>query len=140
MQNLSALIIGLLFGVGLLLSGMTDPAKVTGFLDFAGLWNPSLAFVMTGAIGVGLIGFTVAKKKSVSCLGEPFHLPKTTVIDPRLVIGSAVFGIGWGLAGICPGPALVGLGAGIMEALWFVLSMVVGMGVYQLVVLRKGLS
>jgi uncharacterized membrane protein YedE/YeeE len=138
MRNITALLIGILFGVGLLLSGMTNPAKVTGFLDFAGLWDPSLAFVMAGAIGVGLIGFAIAKKRTVSCLGDPIHLPTATTIDRKLVMGSAVFGIGWGLAGICPGPALVALGAGISEALLFVISMLAGMGVYQLATaLRK---
>ncbi|MDR2016538.1 MAG: hypothetical protein LBP90_02870 [Burkholderiales bacterium] len=138
MYNFIALIVGLLFGVGLLLSGMTNPEKVIGFLDFSGLWDPSLAFVMAGAIGIGLIGFTIAKKKLVSYLKIPILLPATTTIDLKLVTGSAIFGIGWGLAGICPGPALVALGAGISKALLFVISMLAGMGVYQLVtVLRK---
>jgi uncharacterized membrane protein YedE/YeeE len=123
--------VGLIFGIGLILSGMTDPGKVLGFLDLAGLWDPSLAFVMGGAILVGLVAFAVAKRRTRSFLGGALRLPKSTVIDRRLVLGSLTFGVGWGLAGFCPGPALVSLGAGQPKAVVFVLAMVVGMGLFE---------
>lgn len=118
---------GLLFGLGLILSGMTNPAKVLGFLDLFGQWDPSLAFVMGGAIFVGIFAFSLAKKRTTNLLGGALHLPKSTHIDKRLIIGSLMFGIGWGLAGFCPGPALVSLAAGHEKALVFVLAMLVGM-------------
>lgn len=120
-------LIGLLFGWGLLISGMTDPAKVIGFLDLAGAWDPSLAFVMGGAIVVGLFGFTAAKKRSQSLSGAPMRLPTSQVLDRRLVMGSLTFGAGWGIAGFCPGPAIVSMGAGESKAALFVLAMVAGM-------------
>jgi len=123
--------IGLMFGLGLLLSGMTDPGKVLGFLDLFGAWDPSLAFVMGGAIAVGLVGFTVAQRRSSTWLGEPIELPRSTGIDRRLVVGSLLFGAGWGLAGFCPGPALVTLGAGVDKAVVFVLAMGLGMGLFE---------
>ena len=100
--------VGLLFGWGLLLSGMTDPGKVQGFLDLAGPWDPSLAFVMGGAIGVGVFAFALAKRRTKTFLGGAFHLPTSRDIDRRLVIGALLFGAGWGLAGFCPGPGIVG--------------------------------
>lgn len=124
-------IVGLLFGIGLLLSGMTDPGKVLGFLDIAGLWDPSLAFVMGGGVLVGLFAFTFAKKRSTNFLGGALHLPTATHIDKRLVLGGLLFGAGWGLAGFCPGPALVSMAAGQDKALVFVLAMVLGMGIYE---------
>ncbi|MCQ9372070.1 hypothetical protein NQ024_12660, partial [Corynebacterium sp. 35RC1] len=102
-----ALVAGLLFGAGLIVSGMANPAKVLGFLDLFGQWDPSLAFVMAGAIAVGVIAFFVARRRGRSWLGTPIQLPSATGVTARLVLGSAVFGIGWGLAGFCPGPALV---------------------------------
>lgn len=123
---------GLLFGVGLILAGMTNPSKVTGFLDLAGAWDPSLAFVMGGAILVGLGAFAVAKRRGTSLLGEPMHLPTSRAIDSRLIFGSLVFGAGWGLAGFCPGPAIVSLGAGQLKAVVFVLAMLAGMAVFEL--------
>lgn len=123
--------VGLIFGIGLILSGMTDPVKVLGFLDLAGLWDPSLALVMGGAVLVGLLAFAVAKRRTRSFLGGALSLPKSTVIDRRLVMGSLTFGVGWGLAGFCPGPALVSLGAGQPKAVVFVLAMVVGMGLFE---------
>ncbi|MDF6979433.1 YeeE/YedE family protein, partial [Escherichia coli] len=102
-----ALVAGLLFGTGLIVSGMANPAKVLGFLDLFGQWDPSLAFVMAGAIAVGVIAFFVAGRRGRSWLGTPIQLPSATGVTARLVLGSAVFGIGWGLAGFCPGPALV---------------------------------
>ncbi len=131
MHRISEFIVGLLFGWGLLISGMTDPGKVIGFLDLAGTWDPSLAFVMGGGILVGLFGFTVAKKRTSSFLGSAMHLPTSRDIDRRLVLGSLTFGAGWGLAGFCPGPGIVTLGAGEPKAALFVVAMVVGMLVYE---------
>ncbi|WP_290873891.1 YeeE/YedE family protein [Aquabacterium sp.] len=128
---LSALIAGLVFGIGLIVSGMANPAKVLGFLDLAGAWDPSLALVMAGAIAVGLLGFRLAKGRSTSLLGEPMKLPTATRIDRRLVLGSLAFGVGWGLAGYCPGPALVALGSGQRPALLFVAAMLFGMGLFD---------
>jgi uncharacterized protein len=125
-------LVGLLFGLGLVLSGMTDPGKVQGFLDLAGLWDPSLAFVMGGAILVGFIAFAVARRRTRSFLGGAMHLPARRDIDKPLVIGSLVFGVGWGLAGFCPGPVLVALGAGHWQALVFTLAMLAGMAVHDL--------
>lgn len=136
MQHLNALLAGLIFGIGLLASGMTNPAKVLGFLDLAGPWDPSLALVMLGAIGVGLLGFARTKERTRSLLGLPMKLPTARQIDRRLVLGSLTFGAGWGLAGYCPGPAVVSLGAGQFSALVFVLAMLVGMGAYELLQAR----
>ena len=122
---------GLVFGLGLIVSGMTDPGKVQGFLDLAGLWDPSLAFVMGGAIAVGIFAFALAKKRTRSVLGGAMHLPSAKDIDRRLVIGSLVFGAGWGLAGFCPGPAIVSAGAGQPKALVFVLAMLAGMWLFE---------
>lgn len=122
---------GLLFGLGLILSGMTDPGKVLGFLDLAGAWDPSLAFVMGGAIGASVFAFALARRRSAALLGGAMHLPAAREIDAPLVVGSLVFGVGWGLAGFCPGPALVALGAGHWQALVFTLAMVVGMLVHE---------
>lgn len=119
--------VGLLFGWGLLLSGMTDPGKVQGFLDLAGAWDPSLAFVMGGAVLVGFIAFALADRRTRSVLGHPFQLPASRAIDRPLVLGSLIFGVGWGLAGFCPGPALVATAAGHGQALVFVAAMLVGM-------------
>lgn len=127
MRQLSAFVAGLVFGVGLILSGMTDPGKVLGFLDVAGAWDPSLAFVMGGAVLVGLLGFAFAERRARSFFGGAMHLPSNRDIDNRLVAGSLVFGIGWGLAGFCPGPALVTFGAGHDKAAIFVAAMLGGM-------------
>lgn len=123
---------GLLFGLGLIASGMSDPGKVLGFLDLTGAWDPSLAFVMGGAIAVGLLAFTVARRRTTTFLGAAMHLPTSRDIDRRLLTGSLVFGIGWGLAGFCPGPALVALGMGHWQAVVFVLAMVAGMALHDL--------
>ena len=129
---LTALLAGLVFGLGLLVSGMADPAKVLDFLDLAGAWDPSLAFVMGGAIAVALPAFTLARKRRNALLtGEPMQLPTATRIDKRLLGGALLFGIGWGLAGFCPGPALVALGMGLDQALVFVLAMLGGMVVFE---------
>ena len=122
---------GLLFGLGLIVSGMVLPTKVLGFLDLAGAWDPSLALVMAGAIAVGLPAFTLARRRRETFLGLQMQLPQSSVIDRRLVGGSLLFGIGWGLAGLCPGPALVVAGAGGSKALGFVAAMVAGMAVFE---------
>lgn len=129
-HRLSEFFVGLIFGLGLILAGMTDPGKVIGFLDLFGAWDPSLALVMGGAIFVGLFAFALAKKRTISLLGGVMHLPTSNDIDKRLIIGSLIFGAGWGLAGFCPGPALVSLGAGEPKAAVFVIAMILGMLVY----------
>jgi len=131
MNALSAFAAGLVFGIGLIVSGMTDPGKVIGFLDLAGRWDPSLAFVMGGAILVGFFAFALAGKRGRTFLGGAMQLPARRDIDARLVAGSVVFGIGWGLAGFCPGPALVAFGAGIDQAAVFVAAMLAGMVIYD---------
>ncbi|MCL7944579.1 YeeE/YedE family protein [Marinobacter sp. ATCH36] len=131
--NLASFGAGLLFGFGLLVSGMANPEKVLGFLDIAGQWDPSLAFVMGGAILVGLFAFTIARKRTVSLLGFDMRLPATDRLDKRLVIGSVMFGAGWGLAGFCPGPGLVALGAGETGALVFIAAMIAGMGLFEMI-------
>ncbi|MCY7314117.1 MAG: YeeE/YedE family protein [Rubrivivax sp.] len=133
----ASLLAGLVFGIGLIVSGMADPAKVLGFLDLAGAWDPSLAFVMVGAIAVCAFAFAVAKTRTVSFLGAAMKLPASRDIDRRLVIGSALFGIGWGVAGFCPGPGLVALGMLEFKALVFVVAMLVGMGAFELIERRK---
>jgi uncharacterized membrane protein YedE/YeeE len=127
-QILAAFLVGLLFGGGLLLSGMANPAKVLAFLDLAGAWDPSLALVMGGAVAVGLVAFGFFGRRERSLLGAEMRLPTRTAIDKPLVFGSLGFGVGWGLAGFCPGPALVALGAGEFKAVVFTLAMLVGMG------------
>lgn len=129
--SIAAFVSGLVFGVGLLVSGMANPEKVLGFLDLAGAWDPSLALVMAGAIAVGLFGFLFAKKRAMTFFGEAIRLPTARHIDRRLVLGSLAFGVGWGLAGFCPGPALVALGAGEVKAVVFVISMVAGMAIFE---------
>lgn len=131
MTAIAALLSGLIFGFGLILSGMANPAKVLGFLDLAGSWDPSLAFVMGGAIGVGVVAFALAKKRDRSLLGDKMNMPTSTAIDKRLVVGGMLFGIGWGLAGICPGPALVLVGAGQTKGIVFVVAMLIGMVVFE---------
>lgn len=132
MALIVALLSGLVFGIGLIVSGMSNPAKVLGFLDLAGPWDPSLAFVMAGAIAVGTVAFAVARKRTVSLLGLQMRLPTATRLDKRLVLGSVLFGVGWGLAGFCPGPALVALGTGSVEAVVFVVALLAGMGIFEL--------
>jgi uncharacterized membrane protein YedE/YeeE len=128
---LFSFVAGLVFGVGLIVSGMSDPAKVLGFLDLAGRWDPSLALVMGAAVTVGLAAFALAKRRHTTWLGLPMQLPDARHIDRRLVIGSTLFGVGWGLAGICPGPGLVLVGAGVTKGLIFVAAMLVGMAVFE---------
>ena len=132
MQILMALVAGLVFGLGLILSGMTNPAKVIGFLDLAGNWDPSLALVMAGAIAVSFVPFRIARNRSMALLGGPIRLPTASDIDRRLVLGSLAFGMGWGLAGYCPGPALASLLSGGAKPLLFVISMLAGMAIFEL--------
>ena len=132
LYRIAEFVVGLLFGLGLMLSGMTDPGKVIGFLDLFGTWDPSLALVMGGAIMVGFFAFTVAKKRTSTFLGGALRLPSNMDIDKKLVIGSLLFGAGWGLAGFCPGPALVSMADGQPKALVFVLAMLVGMLGFEL--------
>lgn len=132
MQVLIALVVGLLFGIGLIVAGMTDPSKVQGFLDLAGHWNPSLACVMGGAILVALPGFRIAARRRRSLLGAPMHLPTNTAIDRRLLLGAVVFGVGWGLAGYCPGPALASLATGSAKPWIFSAAMLAGMAIFAL--------
>lgn len=130
--RLLPLLTGALFALGLAISGMTQPAKVIGFLDFFGSWDPSLALVMAGAVGVYLLtnrGLVARMKKPVSA--ERFSIPTRRDIDRRLVVGAAIFGVGWGLSGFCPGPALVSLGAGTPATWWFVPGVIIGMAVFH---------
>jgi uncharacterized membrane protein YedE/YeeE len=127
MGKFTAFFAGLIFGLGLLVSRMANPDKVLGFLDLAGKWDPSLAFVMAGAIGIATVAFALARRRTKSVLGVPLQWPAATRVDLRLVGGSALFGIGWGLAGFCPGPALVAAASGQAKALLFVIAMAAGM-------------
>ncbi len=132
MNILSAFVVGLVFGFGLILSGMTDPSKVLGFLDIAGEWDPSLGLVMSGAILVSSVAFFFASKRTRAVLGEEMRLPTATAVDRRLVLGGLAFGAGWGLAGYCPGPAVASLFTGMLEPFIFVAAMLAGMAVYEL--------
>lgn len=136
MRVLASLLAGLVFGMGLIVSGMANPARVLGFLDLAGAWDPSLALVMVGAIVVGTAAFFIARKRTVSLLGVAMRLPSSRDIDRRLVGGGLLFGIGWGLAGICPGPGVVVLGMGEVKGLVFVAAMLTGMAIYTLLETR----
>lgn len=132
MTIVAAWVAGLVFGLGLILSGMGNPAKVQNFLDVWGHWDPSLGLVMGGAIAVGLLAFTWAKKRTTSFLGEPMQLPTATVVDRQLLIGATLFGVGWGLAGFCPGPAVMNLVTGHAEVWLFVAAMLAGMWLQHL--------
>lgn len=138
MKVVSALLLGLLFGLGLIVSGMSDPSKVLGFLDLGGNWDPSLAFVMSGAVIVGLLLFPFATKRQSSILGNTMRLPTATKIDRRLVLGGLTFGVGWGLAGYCPGPALASLAQGSGKPLVFFIAMLGGMALFEVIERAKG--
>ena len=133
MAILVAFIAGFMFGMGLIFAGMANPAKILGFLDLAGIWDPSMPLVMAGAISVGLVSFAFARTRTTTAIGLPMQLASTQTIDARLVGGSVVFGVGWGLAGFCPGPAIVALGAGYAKAAVFVAAMLLGMGAFELI-------
>lgn len=126
------LALGLLFGIGLVISGMSDPAKVLNFLDLAGTWDPSLAFVMGGAVIVAFFGYRVVLKRDRPIVGERFRLPTRTELEPRIFAGPAIFGLGWGLSGFCPGPALTALGLAAPGTLAFVPCMIIGMWLARL--------
>ncbi len=130
MKNIITFVIGLIFGLGLIISGMTNPDKVIRFLDIGGIWDPSLMFVMFGGMAVAFVGFKFVQNKSQTVFDDTIHLPGTTHISKELVIGSLLFGAGWALAGFCPGPALVALGAGYKEAFIFVMAMIVGITIH----------
>jgi uncharacterized membrane protein YedE/YeeE len=132
MNIIASLCAGLLFGIGLIVSGMANPAKVLGFLDLAGAWDPSLMLVMAGAVGVGLFAFGWAGRRTTTLLGGAIDLPAGRQIDKRLILGSMLFGIGWGIADFCPGPALVALGFGELKAVFFVAAMLAGMAAFEL--------
>ena len=132
MLALTSLLAGLVFGFGLILSGMANPAKVLSFLDLFGRWDPSLSLVMGGAVAVASTVFFLARRRTISLLGAAMKLPTAKDIDRRLVGGSLLFGVGWGIAGFCPGPALVALGMREGKALVFVLAMLVGMGIFEM--------
>jgi len=137
MYVFASLLTGLVFGLGLIVSGMANPAKVLGFLDLAGAWDPSLALVMAGAIAVGGVAFFFTRGRQLSLLGAEMKLPTARNIDRRLVGGALLFGIGWGVAGFCPGPALVALGMGQIKAVVFVAAMLSGMGLFELLERRQ---
>ncbi|MCS5711481.1 DUF6691 family protein [Candidatus Berkiella aquae] len=132
MIKLFSFISGFIFGIGLLISGMANPSKVLGFLDITGIWDPSLAFVMIGAIIIGFFAFNYAKRVKKTITGEAIKLSTTQKIDKKLIFGSILFGIGWGLVGFCPGPAIVALGAAKLKALYFTGAMLIGMLFYEL--------
>ncbi|MBF4490116.1 YeeE/YedE family protein [Psychrobacter sp. N25K4-3-2] len=131
LKNIIGLLAGLLFGFGLLISGMTEPVKVQGFLDVFGAWDISLALVMGGGLAVAIVGVQLAKRQQTSWIGTLIEMPNKTVINKKLLIGAMLFGIGWGLVGICPGPGIVLLGTGQWQAYVFIPAMIVGMLVYQ---------
>lgn len=131
MANLFSFVSGLIFGFGLLISGMANPQKVLGFLSITQNWDPSLAFVMIGAILIALIGFRIMKHRTMSVLKLPLQLPTNQLIDKKLIVGAILFGLGWGLAGICPGPALVLLSMGVIKGIGFVVAMIVGMFLFK---------
>ncbi len=140
MKSITALITGLIFGTGLLISGMANPAKVQNFLDLFGTWDPSLAFVMGGAIAITMPGFWLARKRAKPLFHDVFHLPSRSDFDARLITGAAIFGIGWGLGGFCPGPAVTALPVAATGTLVFVPAMLVGMWLAKLFGQSKALT
>ena len=134
MKNILAFVFGGLFSIGLMLSGMSNPAKVTGFLDLFGTWDPSLAFVMIGAILVAFIPFQKAIRKPITVFNEPIELPQNTQLDQKLLSGAFIFGIGWGIAGICPAPAFTLIGLGYYQAMYFIIAMLAGVFIHRRIV------
>ncbi len=131
-KTLSAFAAGIIFGIGLTLAQMVNPAKVLAFLDLAGNWDPSLAFVMAGGAGIAAIFYPIILRRPRPLLAEKFQVPTRTDIDARLMLGASLFGIGWGLAGLCPGPAIAVLALGYYEAVIFALAMIAGFGAFEL--------
>jgi uncharacterized membrane protein YedE/YeeE len=136
MSFLVNLVLGLLFGIGLVVSGMIDPAKVQNFLDLFGTWDPSLAFVMGGAVIVAFFGYRLVLARPAPIAGGRFHLPRVGGIDARVIVGPAIFGLGWGLSGFCPGPAITGFPLAASGTLAFVPAMLVGMWAARLMAVR----
>lgn len=131
MKNILAFVFGGLFSIGLMLSGMSNPAKVISFLDLFGTWDPSLAFVMIGAILVAFIPFQKAIRKPITVFNKPIVLPQNTQLDQKLLLGAFIFGIGWGIAGICPAPAFTLIGLGYYQAMYFIIAMLVGVFIHR---------
>ena len=140
MRNLSSFLAGLLFGLGLIISGMANPAKILGFLDLAGRWDPSLVFVMIGAVALASIGFFASRRTGKPLLDETRHLPTKKKVDVQLVAGSAIFGVGWGVAGFCPGPVVVAVGAGKFGAVVFLAAMLAGMLAFKMFDTRRNVK
>lgn len=138
MRTLSALLAGLLFGVGLAMSGMLNPVRVLGFLDVAGAWDPTLAFVLGGAVAVSAAGYQIARRRQRPAFAARFDIPTGRRIDGRLLSGAAIFGVGWGLAGFCPGPALASLSLGLVKSFGFVAAMLLGMALHGAATRRRG--
>lgn len=136
MRIIATYFIGLIFGLGIMLSGMANPAKVINFFDFIGTWDPSLIFVMGGAVVTTFIGYRLVLARKAPLLEARFKLPTSTNIDPRLVGGAAVFGIGWGIAGFCPGGAIPAIGTGRVEVVVFVAGLIVGLVAARMVLAR----
>jgi uncharacterized membrane protein YedE/YeeE len=132
-NGVAAFVVGFIFALGLGISGMTQPQKVVGFLDLFGNWDPSLLFVMIGAIGVHFVAYKIIRKRKTPVFSSEWNVPIKTEITPSLVVGSVIFGVGWGLGGLCPGPAMVSLGSLQLRPLVFVVSMILGMLLFQLV-------
>jgi len=137
-QNAGALAAGLLFGLGLAISQMVNPRKVLDFLDVTGNWDPSLSLVMAGAVGVTMLAFRFVLKRKQPLFDGEFHLPRLTKVDRRLLVGSGVFGVGWGIGGYCPGPGIAALSAGSVEALVFVAGMAIGSLLYRRLAAPRG--
>jgi uncharacterized membrane protein YedE/YeeE len=133
MKNIAAFAIGLIFGIGLLISGMNQPEKVLGFLDLFGRWDPSLLFVMAGAVTIGAFGFALADRRGTALFSDRISRAASSEIDARLVTGATIFGVGWGLSGVCPGPAIVNLGFASGPAIIFAAAMIAGMAAYEIV-------
>jgi uncharacterized membrane protein YedE/YeeE len=138
LNALAAFASGLVFGIGLVVSGMSNPAKVIGFLDVTGRSDPTLPVVMASGLAVAAIGYAIAKRRTASYAGGAFDIPTSRTLDRRLIAGAIVFGIGWGIAGACPGPGFVILGAGRVEGVVFVVAMLAGMGAFELLERRRG--
>ena len=136
MRNLVTVFTGLIFGIGLIMSGMTNPAKVQNFLDLFGTWDPSLALVMGGAILITMPGFWLVQKRQTPFFEDSFLIPQKTNLDFYLLTGSAIFGIGWGLGGFCPGPVIVSISNGSTGTILFVITMLIGMILAKLLILR----
>lgn len=132
MQVLTALTAGFIFGLGLIISQMIDPEKVLAFLDVAGRWDPSLAFVLAGAATVSALGYILSRRRRAPLLAAQFEISKRRDLDARLIVGAALFGVGWGLVGLCPGPAIVALPGGGLQGLMFFAAMLAGMAAFRL--------